>query len=142
MKHFLLFGLCLLSLFLFFYPARRPSAVPSTDAAQIKHGEYIVLGVAMCAGCHSPYDEKGALIEDRLLQGASLTFKPTIPIPNWADYAPPLVGLPGLSDAQAITFLTTGKYPSGEFAKPPMPGFRMNREDAAAVVAYLRSLHH
>jgi hypothetical protein len=62
------------------------------------------------------------------------------PNPNWAEYTPPLAGFPGFTDEQAITFLTTGKDASGQPAAPPMPQYRMNREDAAAVLAYLKSL--
>src|SRR5438309_109690 len=36
--------------------------------------------------------------------------------------------------------LTTGVWPDGQRLRPPMPQFRMSREDAESVVAYLRSL--
>jgi hypothetical protein len=34
----------------------------------------------------------------------------------------------------------TGRRPSGRVPDPPMPPFRLSREDAEAIVAYLRSL--
>jgi hypothetical protein len=37
-------------------------------------------------------------------------------------------------------FFTTGKKPDGSMAAPPMPEYRFNKTDAAAVVAYLKSL--
>ena len=42
--------------------------------------------------------------------------------------------------AHAITLFTTGIAPNGLPPGPPMPGFRFSKGDAAAVVAYLRSL--
>jgi hypothetical protein len=39
-----------------------------------------------------------------------------------------------------IKLLTTGIWRDGKPLRAPMPQFRMNRSDAEAVVAYLRSL--
>lgn len=49
-------------------------------------------------------------------------------------------GLTGYTDEQEIRLLTTGITRNGTPPRPPMPPFRLTREDAAAVVAYLRSL--
>jgi hypothetical protein len=62
------------------------------------------------------------------------------PNPNWVEYTPPLAGFPGFTDGQAVTLLTTGKDASGQAAAPPMLQYRLNREDAAAVLAYLKSI--
>ncbi len=43
-------------------------------------------------------------------------------------------------DEAAVKFLETGTNAMGKTALPPMPQFRLNHEDAVAVVAYLRSL--
>ena len=60
---------------------------------------------------------------------------------TWAFKAPSLAGLPGGWTAEdVIRLLQTGKGPGGERPRPPMPPFRMTREDAAAVAAYLQSL--
>jgi hypothetical protein len=45
-----------------------------------------------------------------------------------------------MTEAQAITFLQTGKRPDGTQPRPPMPEFRLDEADATAVVAYLKSL--
>ena len=108
--------------------------------AELEHGRYLVQRVGLCGDCHTPHDDHGKPIEAKSLQGATLTFKPLGPVPNWAEYAPPLVSLSGFTDGQMITFLTTGKDASGKFTRPPMPAYRFNKRDAAAVVAYLRSL--
>ena len=41
--------------------------------------------------------------------------------PGWVEFAPPIAGLPGFTEAQAIAFFTMGKDVSGKFAAPPMP---------------------
>jgi hypothetical protein len=43
-----------------------------------------------------------------------------------------------VEDAERL--LQTGKSARGYVPRPPMPPFRMTQEDAAAVVAYLKSL--
>lgn len=118
------------------------SPQPQSEAskAQLERGRYLVQQVGICGDCHTPRDDRGQPVEAKALQGARIMFKPTVPMPNWGEFAPPIVGLPGFTDAQAITFLTTGKNVSGKFGAPPMPPYRFDKKDAAAVVAYLRSL--
>ena len=118
----------------------RPRPQSEADKAQLERGRYLVQQVGICSDCHTPMDERGEPIESKALQGARIMFKPTVPMPNWGEFAPPIAGLPGFTDAQAITFFTTGKDVSGKLAVPPMPSYRFNKKDAAAVVAYLRSL--
>jgi mono/diheme cytochrome c family protein len=112
----------------------------SKDSARVARGKYLVEQVAMCIDCHSPRGPKGEFIREKWLQGAPLDFKNTIPMPKWAEVAPPLAGLPGWTEAQVVTLLTTGKDQKGEMADPPMPQYRMNKDDATAVAAYLKSL--
>lgn len=121
------------------------AALSNTPASQVasdklERGRYLVQQVGLCGDCHTPHNEKGEPLSDQLLQGASTRFKPTTAISDWAEHTPPLAGFPGFSDEQALTFLTTGKDTSGQLAAPPMPQYRFNKEDAAAVLAYLRSL--
>jgi hypothetical protein len=59
---------------------------------------------------------------------------------RWASRAPAIAGLPGFTDEDEITLLTTGHRPLGRSPDPPMPPFRFSRDDAAAIVAYLRTL--
>jgi mono/diheme cytochrome c family protein len=105
----------------------------------VERGRYLTHHVAGCVDCHSPRDEKGRFIADRHLTGSVLGFAPTVPMP-WAPAAPSLVGLEGYTPEQAVRFLMTGERPSGVPPLPPMPEYRLNQEDAKAVVAYLRSL--
>jgi len=119
--------------------AANASAQKAADKSQLEHGRYLVQQVGLCGDCHTPRDDHGQPIESKALQGAGIGFKPVVQMP-WGEYAPPIAGLPGFTEAQAITFLTTGKDPTGHSPKPPMPPYRFNRQDASAVVAYLRSL--
>jgi len=59
----------------------------------------------------------------------------------WAPAAPPIAGLPrGWGEAALVKLLMTGRGLEGKPLNPPMPPYRMSREDAEAVVAYIRSL--
>jgi mono/diheme cytochrome c family protein len=107
---------------------------------QIARGSYLVNSVAMCVQCHTPRDASGDLDRSRLLKGAPIPLQSPFPNRGWAFAAPTIAGLPGLSDEDAITLLTTGRRPTSTAPKPPMPPFRLTREDAEAIVAYLRSL--
>jgi mono/diheme cytochrome c family protein len=116
------------------------SASPASEKSKVERGRYLVQGVAGCGDCHTPTNEKGEPLTGKDLKGAPLMFKPTVPVPNWADKAPNIAGLPGWEDAAAVKFLMTGIAYNGLGPRPPMPSYRMNKEDAEAVVAYLRSL--
>ncbi|MGA7382990.1 MAG: cytochrome c [Terriglobales bacterium] len=116
------------------------SPASPAQSAKLARGKYIVEGVGMCADCHTPRDEKGEPIPGKTLQGAVLGLKPIVPMPVWADKSPNIAGLPGWTDEQAVKFLMTGAAYNGLPGRPPMPQYRMNRQDAEAVVAYLRSL--
>lgn len=105
----------------------------------VQRGEYLVHRTGLCIDCHSPRNERGEFVKEAHLGGAPIGFAPTVPMPAWAPVAPPLAGLPTMSDQQALTFLTTGVRPDGSRPRPPMPEYRFNDEDARAIVAYLRA---
>jgi hypothetical protein len=110
------------------------------ESAKMARGKYLVEGVGMCGDCHTPRNEKGEPIPGKMLKGATLTFKPAIPIPVWADKTPNIAGLPGWSDDQAVKFLMSGIAYNDLPGRPPMPQYRFSQADAEAVVVYLRSL--
>jgi mono/diheme cytochrome c family protein len=94
----------------------------------------------MCGDCHTPRDATGQLIAEKTLSGAPIGFRPMQPMP-FGEQAPKLAGLPDhYTPAQMATFLQTGKRPDGSMALPPMPPYRLSKEDAWAVVDYLKSL--
>jgi len=123
-----------------FSPATAQSDQTASEKRLVRHGKYLVERVGVCADCHSPRNERGEFIRARWLEGSQLFFKPIVPIPDWADTAIPIAGLPGWNEADAIKFLATGIGLGGKPARPPMPAFRFTEKDAAAVVAYLKSL--
>lgn len=112
-----------------------------SDAALVARGRYLVDDVIGCGDCHSPRDQKGQLIPTMILKGSPLPFAPAVPMPVWAAVAPQIAGLPTMDHEQGVHFLMTGVRPDGSNPRPPMPQFRLNREDAEAVVAYLKSLN-
>ncbi len=116
-----------------------PDVVGAETPAE--RGRYLTHQVAMCVQCHTPRHPDGSLDETRLFQGAPVPFDHA-PFPGmaWASMAPAIAGLPGFSDEDEITLLTTGHRPSGRTPQSPMPPFRFTRDDAAAIVAYLRQL--
>jgi mono/diheme cytochrome c family protein len=115
-------------------------ASDSAAEAKIARGRYLVEHVAMCVQCHTPRDGKGELRRDAWLQGGPVVATPTLSNLAWATEAPNISGLTGYTDEEEIRLLTTGIARDGAPPMAPMPPFRMTREDAEAVVAYLRSL--
>ena len=118
---------------------RQTAAVTTLPRGNAEHGRYIVEHVAMCVECHSGRDSRGAILESERYLGAPIPFAP--PWPNdWAMRAPRNRGLPGYTDEEALRLLTQGAIGRhGEHLRPPMPRFRMNAQDAADVIAYMRS---
>ena len=107
-------------------------------AGNIEHGRYLAEHVAMCVECHSRRDANGNILPDQEFEGAPIPFKPP---EGWATRAPRNKGLPGYTDEQALRLLTGGAIGrDGRQLQPPMPRFRMTRQDAADVIAFLRSL--
>jgi mono/diheme cytochrome c family protein len=117
-------------------------AQPPDKQAQIARGKYLADQVAKCADCHSPLNERGQPLPGKEYRGAILSFKSITPMPVWAEKAPNIAGLPGWQTKDAVKFLMTGIAYNDLPARPPMPQFRLNREDAEAVVAYLKSLRN
>jgi hypothetical protein len=115
-------------------------AAEKTRAGDVARGKYIVESVAMCGQCHTPRDSEGNPDRGRWLQGGSLPFAPASPDPNWPVSAPRIGGNPPANDADMVKLLTTGIWVTGNRLRFPMPQFRMDRGDAEAVVAYLKSV--
>jgi mono/diheme cytochrome c family protein len=107
----------------------------------VERGRYLVERVAMCGECHSTRDASGQVVESLRLRGGPMTVSgPQWAGEDWPLYIPRIAGLPGYGDEQAMRLLTQGGLNrEGRQLRPPMPRFRMTREDAAAVIAYLRS---
>jgi len=129
------------------YEAVAPRTVPLQASAggtalvgDVEHGAYLAQHVAMCVECHSGRDDAGAIIESERFMGGQIPLGPPW-ARDWASRAPRNRGLPGYTDEEGIRLLTRGAIDrQGRQLKPPMPKFRMTPQDAADIVAYLKSL--
>ena len=109
-------------------------------AQTTSRGRYIVEQVGLCGDCHTPRDQTGVPIAQKKLTGAPIGVRPIHPMP-FAEYAPRLAGIPArFTPAQLAVFLQTGRRPDGSTPLPPMPPYRLSKDDAWAVVDYLKSL--
>jgi hypothetical protein len=126
--------------------AQAPGALAETQGGvtlgkgNVERGRYLVERVAMCVECHSERDHEGTIIPSRKFMGGQI---PTGPAwaREWANLAPRNAGLPGYDDAAALRLLTQGAIArDGRQLQPPMPRFRMTPDDAADVIAFMRSL--
>jgi mono/diheme cytochrome c family protein len=116
-------------------------AMNGGNANLVARGQYIVNDVAVCSQCHTPRDDRGRVIRSRWLEGAPVWFQPAANTSDWPLKAPRLAGTPPASETDMVKLLTTGLWTNGKELRPPMPQFRMSREDAEAVIAYLKSLN-
>lgn len=105
----------------------------------VERGRYIVERVAMCGECHSSRDQAGNIVPGTFLRGGPMPA--TVPWPaDWPLQVPRIAGLPGYTDIEAQRLLTEGAIRrNGIQARAPMPRFRMTPQDAADVIAFLRT---
>ena len=121
-----------------------PSAPAQADDAQIQRGKYLVQ-IAGCSDCHTPGGMLGQPDMGRYLGGSDVGFA----IPGVGIYlgqnltSDKETGLGDWTDDQIIAAMRTGKRPDGRMLSEvmPYPGFaHLTDQDAAAIVAFLRSL--
>jgi mono/diheme cytochrome c family protein len=117
------------------------------DKAQdekVARGKYLVEEVAKCQDCHTPKMDNGSYIKSSWMKGATLNLAPAVPVAGWHAAAPDVTANSALwkrwGDEGLITFLSTGKTPRGGAAGAPMPTYTLKREDAEAIVAFLKTL--
>ncbi len=114
-----------------------------TQAELVARGQYLVTGIGGCNDCHTPLTPQGPDMAHSL-QGATLAIRLTPQFEGhvpWAAVAPQIAGGPGgYTDEQFAHLLMTGEKPDGTQLRPPMPQFRMNADDARAVVAYIKTV--
>jgi|SRR5579871_2615934 len=108
-----------------------------------ERGKYLVERAALCGDCHTPMVD-GKPDASKLLKGATLAFQPIGEIPKWHKTAPDISSTSPLfqrwGDDGLKKFLEAGTNPRGGAADAPMPQYRFSAEDAAAIVAYLKTV--
>jgi mono/diheme cytochrome c family protein len=120
--------------------AKRAPGQAAPSGGDVARGAYIVNNVAMCPTCHTPRSADGQLDRGRWLQGGPVIYWPAQPNSNWPQYEPRIGGTLPTSETGMINLLTTGLWIDGTELRDPMPKFHLNRADAEAVVAYLKSI--
>jgi mono/diheme cytochrome c family protein len=120
-------------------PLKAVNAPPANN--RLKYGEYLA-NIGHCMECHTPRNDKGMLLHDRLGAGGNVFDGP------WGksvsrNLTPHESGLKGWSDAQITKAVREGVDRNGKPYRPPMAfDFYKNISDAdmGALIAYLRSL--
>jgi hypothetical protein len=121
-------------------PGVAPPAAPRLSSGNVEHGRYIVERVAMCYECHSTRDPQGNIVEGTRFMGGPMPVRPAWKS-DWPLQIPRIAGLPGYNDQEALRLLTQGAIKrDGTQLRLPMPRFRMTPQDAADVIAFLRTL--
>jgi len=111
---------------------------------KVARGRYLVEEVARCQDCHTPKMENGSFIKSQWMKGSALNVMPAAPVQGWKSTAPDIT--PGgavwkrWNDEGFISFLETGKTPRGGKPGAPMPTYTLKREDAEAIVAFLKTI--
>ena len=118
-------------------PAEQPAA--THVSGDVARGEYLANNVAMCVQCHSPRDQHGVILASQKFKGAPMPVRGPAWSDEWAFRAPAIAGLIGFTDEQIVMLLTEGHAGDRPAPMRPMPPFRMTRQDAEAVIAYLRT---
>ncbi len=121
--------------------AQETKRTTPAGGGDIARGAYIVNSVAMCPTCHTPRTADGQMNQSEWLQGGPVVYLPARPTTNWPQYEPRIGGTLPTSEANMITLLTTAVWTDGKELRDPMPKFHMNRADAEAVVAYLKTIN-
>ena len=109
----------------------------------LQRGKYLVENAGMCSDCHTPM-VNGKPDASKQLKGSTLGFQPIGEIPGWHKTAPDISSTSNLfqrwGDDGFKKFLQTGMDPRGGTAGAPMPEYRFSPEDAAAILAYLKTV--
>lgn len=123
-------------------PLLAAAQVPPMAQTPLERGRYLVESIVACGNCHTPLGPDGPLPGQAMAGGLALTDKMFTAIAS--NITPdPETGIGRWTDAQIVTAIREGRRPDGSLIGPPMP-FAQYRgladADAAAIVAYLRSL--
>ena len=119
-------------------------AGPAVAESQVERGAYLA-HIMDCGGCHNTGAFTPTPNMETPLAGSDIGFE----IPGLGIFYPPNLtpdkktGLGSWTDAQIIEAFTAGVRPDGRQLAPSMPWMsygHITKDDAASLVAYLRSL--
>ena len=108
----------------------------------LERGKYLMETIVACGNCHTPQTPAGPDQARELAGGTA--FEEPFGVAYASNITPDkATGIGNWTDAQIIAAIREGKRPDGSIIGPPMPIalYRgMSDEDAAAIVAYLRTV--
>ena len=114
------------------------------DAKSVEWGKYLVNEIGKCQDCHTPRTEDGKFDESKWMKGAVLNLQPITPIAKWHKEAPDITPSGKTwqrwGEDAMVKYFMEGVGPRGNPADPPMAAYKMKKEDARAVVDYLKTL--
>lgn len=120
------------------------TAGASAQNKSVEWGKYLTEEIGKCQDCHTPRKPDGKLDEAKWMKGAILNIQPIQPIPKWHKDAPDITPAGKLwktwGEDGLVNFLTAGLSPRGNPPGPPMAIYKMKKEDARAIVDYLKTL--
>ncbi len=119
--------------------------VTSSSRAEtpLERGKYLMSSIVACGNCHTPKSPDGKAIAAKELSGGDPINSPVFHAVPGNITPDKETGIGNWTDAQIIDAIRNGKRPDGTIIGPPMPiaFYRgMSDTDAAAIVAYLRSV--
>jgi mono/diheme cytochrome c family protein len=108
----------------------------------LERGTYLMRGIVACGNCHTQQTPDGPLPGMELAGGLKIDEPPfTLYTPNITPDR--TTGIGGWSDQEIIAAIREGRRPDGSIIGPPMPIAlyrRLSDRDAAAIVAYMRTV--
>ena len=120
------------------------AACASAQEKGVEWGKYLAEEVGKCQDCHTPRLPDGKFDESKWMKGSTLRFQPIELIKDWHKEAPDLTSGSRLfkrwGEDNIVKLLSEGLDPKGKPADPPMPAYKMKKEDARAIVEYLKTL--
>ncbi|MCC6538835.1 MAG: c-type cytochrome [Bryobacterales bacterium] len=112
---------------------------------KVARGKYLAEEIGKCQECHTPVNDKGELDLEKNMKGRVMNWTPITPVADWHKTSPDITPAGRLwtrwgGEEAMIKYLMTGLTPRNKPAGPPMPAYKMKREDAEAIVEYLKTL--
>jgi len=126
-------------------PAEEKAAAPEQPAmTKLQRGEYLA-AITGCHDCHTPGGMYGAPDMHRALSGSELGWQGPWGVSYAANITPDsATGIGTWTNVEIERALRSGVKKDGSPILPPMPWpdlARLNPEDMAALIEYLRNLH-